>query len=163
VGILAVVMLRDRSKPAESVSPAGGRQQPIDFRLADLAGSRWQLSDRRGKVVLVNFWATWCPPCRAETPGLVRLYRDYRPRGVEMVSISMDDDPRQVVPAFLREYKVPYIVLVPDSSFELANEVESLPTTLLIDRKGRVAKVFVGAVGEEEVSGELDALLKESG
>jgi cytochrome c biogenesis protein CcmG, thiol:disulfide interchange protein DsbE len=163
VGILAVVFFRDRSGPSASATTTpNGRRQPIDFRLDDLAGSRWQLSDRRGKVVLVNFWATWCPPCREETPGLVRLSRDYRSRGVEVVGISMDDDPRQAVPPFLRRYSVPYPVLVPDSAFELANEVESLPTTLLIDRQGRVAKVYVGAVGEAEIADELDLLLKES-
>ncbi len=162
VGILAVVLLRDRTRPAPGVTSTGTRRQPIDFRLADLAGSRWQLSDRRGKVVLVNFWATWCPPCREETPGLVRLYRNYQPKGVVVVGISMDDDPHQAVPPFLREYKVPYPMLVPDSSFELAGDVQSLPTTLLIDRQGRVAKVYVGAVGEEEVEEELDVLLKES-
>ncbi len=162
VGILAVVLWRDRAKPAAGVTSAGGRHQPIDFRLADLSGSGWQLSDRRGKVVLVNFWATWCPPCREETPGLVRLYNDYRPRGVEVVGISMDDDPRQAVPPFLREYKVPYAVLVPDSGFRLGEEIESLPTTLLIDRQGRVAKVYVGAVGESEIEEELDVLLREA-
>ena len=162
VGILAVSLLRDRSRPPASVAPTHGHRQPIDFRLADLAGSRWQLSDRRGKVVLVNFWATWCPPCREETPGLVRLYRDYRPKGVEVVGIAMDDDPRKAVPPFLRQYSVPYTVLVPDSGFQLAGDIDSLPTTLLIDRQGRVAKVYVGAVGEAEVEEELDVLLKES-
>ena len=162
VGILAVSLLRDRSKPSASVASTRERRQPIDFRLADLAGSHWQLSDRRGKVVLVNFWATWCPPCRQETPGLVRLYRDYRAKGVEVVGIAMDDDPRQAVPPFLLKYSVPYTVLVPDSSFQLAGDIDSLPTTLLIDRKGRVARVWVGAIGESEVEDELDVLLKES-
>jgi peroxiredoxin len=161
VGILAAVVLRDRSKPS-GVTATRARHEAIDFRLPDLAGSRWQLSDRRGRVVLVNFWATWCPPCREETPGLVRLYRDYKSRGVDMVGISMDDDPREAVPPFLRKYGVPYPVLVPDSSFALGNEVDSLPTTLLIDRQGRVAKVYVGAVGEDELGQELNALLKES-
>jgi thiol-disulfide isomerase/thioredoxin len=162
VGILAVSLMRDRSKPSASIASTRGRRQLIDFRLADLAGSRWQLSDRRGKVVLVNFWATWCPPCRQETPGLVRLYRDYRAKGVEVVGIAMDDDPRRAVPPFLLRYSVPYTVLVPDSSFQLASDIDSLPTTLLIDRKGRVAKVYVGAIGESEVEDELNALLKES-
>jgi cytochrome c biogenesis protein CcmG/thiol:disulfide interchange protein DsbE len=162
VGILAVVFFRDRSGPSTSATATTGRRQKLDFRLNDLAGSRWQLSDRRGKVVLVNFWATWCPPCREETPGLVRLYRDYRPRGVEMVGIAMDDDPHQAVPPFLQRFHVPYPVLVPDLSFDLANQIESLPTTLLIDRQGRVAKVYVGAIPQSEVEDELDVLLKES-
>ncbi len=134
----------------------------VDFRLADLSGSAWQLSDRRGRVVLVNFWATWCGPCRDETPGLVQLYRSYRPRGVEMVGIDMDDDPAEAVPGFVHSYRIPYPVLVPDSGFELANEIESLPTTLLIDRQGRIAKVYVGAMSEAELGADLDALLKES-
>ena len=156
------MFIHERPKPAPAAVSASGKRQTLDFRLPDLAGSRWQLSDRRGKVVVVNFWATWCPPCRQETPGLVRLYRDYRARGVEVVGITMDDDPRKAVPPFLREYGIPYPVLVPDSSFGLANDIDSLPTTLLIDRQGRVAKVFVGAVGESDVADELDLLLKES-
>jgi thiol-disulfide isomerase/thioredoxin len=138
------------------------RRKMVDFKLADLSGSAWQLSDRRGRVVLVNFWATWCPPCREETPGLVRLYRSYRPRGVEMVGIDMDDDPAQAVPGFVRSFHIPYPVLVPDSGFDLANEIDSLPTTLLIDRQGRIAKVYVGAMPEAQLGADLDALLKES-
>jgi len=158
-----VVFFRDRSGPASSPATSSKeRRQAIDFRLNDLAGSRWQLSDRRGKVVLVNFWATWCPPCRQETPGLVRLSRDYRSRGLEVVGIAMDDDPHQAVPPFLRRYDVPYTVLVPDSGFDLANQIDSLPTTLLIDRQGRVARVYVGAIGESEIQDELNLLLKES-
>ena len=157
-----MVFFHDRLKPATAVVTRTGKRQALDFRLPDLAGSRWQLSDRRGKVVVVNFWATWCPPCRQETPDLVRLYRDYRARGVEIVGISMDDDPQKAVPPFLREYGVPYPVLVPDSSFDLASDIDSLPTTLLIDRQGRVAKVWVGAVGESDVADEIDLLLKES-
>ncbi len=151
-----------RPRPAGNVPAAGSRRKMVDFRLADLSGSAWQLSDRRGRVVLVNFWATWCPPCREETPGLVQLYRSYRPRGVEMVGIDMDDDPAAAVPGFVRSYRIPYPMLVPDSGFELANEIESLPTTLLIDRQGRIAKVYVGAMSEAELSADLDALLKES-
>jgi len=161
IGILAVVFFHDRMKPAAASITTAGKRQALDFQLPDLAGSRWQLSDRRGKVVVVNFWATWCPPCREETPGLVRLFHDYRARGVEVVGISMDDDPQKAVPPFLREYGVPYPVLVPDSSFNLAGDIDSLPTTLLIDRQGRVAKVFVGAVGESDVANEIDLLLKE--
>ena len=162
IGILAVVFFHDRMKPVAASITTAGKRQALDFQLPDLAGSRWQLSDRRGKVVVVNFWATWCPPCREETPGLVRLFHDYRARGVEVVGISMDDDPQKAVPPFLREYGVPYPVLVPDSSFNLAGDIDSLPTTLLIDRQGRVAKVWVGAVGESDVANEIDLLLKES-
>ena len=161
VGILGVVFFRSvRSHGAPQVNSA--RRQALDFKLPDLAGSDWQLSDRRGKVVLVNFWATWCPPCREETPGLVRLYRDYQPKGVEVVGISMDDDPHQAVPPFLRKFDIPYPTLVPNSSFGLTSQIESLPTTLLIDRQGRVAKVYVGELPQQEVKDALDELLKES-
>jgi peroxiredoxin len=80
-----------------------------------------------------------------------------------MVGISMDDDPHQAVPPFLRRFNVPYPVLVPDRSFELATQIESLPTTLLIDRQGRIAKIYVGAIPQSEVEDELDVLLKEPG
>jgi len=163
VGILAVVFIRHRSGDSSDISSArAGGRRALDFRLPDLAGADWRLSDQRGKVVLVNFWATWCPPCRDETPGLVRLYRDYQPKGVEVVGISMDDDPHEAVPPFLRRFNIPYRVLVPGRGFDLANQIDSLPTTLLIDRQGRIAKVYIGAIPQAEVENELDELLKEA-
>jgi cytochrome c biogenesis protein CcmG/thiol:disulfide interchange protein DsbE len=132
-----------------------------DFTLPAIQGGKWRLSDHAGKVILLNFWATWCNPCRAETPELVRLYDRYRSHGFEIAGISLDEDPDEVVPQFLRQYDVRYPVLLPPQDFALARYVESLPTTLIIDRSGRVAGSWIGRVHEEELVPAIERLLGE--
>lgn len=144
-----------------SVEPAPARGAELALTLARLDGrGTWHLADERGKVVLVNFWATWCPPCRMETPDLVTLHKDYAPRGLVMVGVSMDDDPAAVVPAFVRKYGVSYPILLPAGDLG-GQDVSGLPTTLLIDRHGRVARRYLGMVSESAVKHDIDALLAE--
>ena len=111
--------------------------------------------------MLLNFWATWCPPCRKETPDLVSIAQTYGPRGLRIVGISMDDAPASVVPEFVKRYHVPYPVLVPDAGFGLAGSIDALPTSILLDRQGRVANVYSGAVTAEEIAPDLERLLAE--
>lgn len=159
--LLAILLPRNSSDPASDVRPVAARKAMPDFTLHDLSGQSWQLSAHRGDVVLVNFWATWCPPCREETPGLIRVARRYAPQGLSVAGISMDEGGAAPVRQFVREYGISYPVMMPDSNFLLANEVESLPTTLLIDRQGRLAKTYVGGVPEREFRSDVEALLSE--
>jgi thiol-disulfide isomerase/thioredoxin len=129
--------------------------------LSDLNGQPWNLRDHRGKVVVVNFWATWCPPCRMETPDLVQVANEYSNKNVSVVGISMDDNPRDAAPPFVSRYRIPYPVLTPDSNFALGNSIESLPTTLLIDRDGRLAKAYMGAITASRLRSDVDRLLAE--
>lgn len=158
--VLAVLLPRD-SNPPGHVKPASARKTMPDFKLRDLKGADWTLSAYRGNVVLVNFWATWCPPCREETPGLVRLAHRYRAQGVTIAGISMDEGGASPVRKFLRDFGVDYPIMMPDSSFLLANEIESLPTTFLIDRQGRIAKTYVGGVHESAFRADIERLLAE--
>ena len=148
-------------RPSRITSPSERKAMP-QIELSDLEGAPWRLSDHRGKVVLVNFWATWCTPCRRETPDLVKVAQQYGPRGVAFVGVSMDDQPKNAAPAFVSHYGIPYPVLVPDSGFTLGNAIEALPTTLLVDRNGRLAKAYTGAVTAERLRSDLDRLLAES-
>lgn len=141
--------------------PAGDRKQITEFSLPDLAGQKWRLSDNRGKVVVLNFWATWCPPCRAETPGLVEIARAYKPKGVEVVGVVMDDDRDAPVQQFIHEFQIGYPILRPPEDSQLFNAISSLPTTLLIDRNGRVAKTYQGAASESQFRRDIDTLLAE--
>ncbi len=156
--------VRSKTSPAASTLRPPEKRRPMpDFALPAIgSGGQWQLSAHRGQVVLVNFWATWCPPCRQETPGLVAIHKRYAARGFSVVGISMDDNPLQAVPGFAERYKMPYPLLAPTPGFALADKIESLPTTFLVDRKGRVARSYVGAVSENLIEDDIEALLAES-
>jgi cytochrome c biogenesis protein CcmG, thiol:disulfide interchange protein DsbE len=137
------------------------RKPVADLVLPELNGTSWRLSDHRGQVVLINYWASWCAPCRQETPGLIDLARDYRYKGLSIVGVSMDEGGKRAVEPFLREFHVPYPVLMPDLASPAAPAVEALPTTVLLDRKGRAAKSYIGAVRESVFRADVDRLLAE--
>lgn len=158
--VLAVLMPRADNPPG-NVKPVAQRQTMPDFALHDLGGASWKLSTHRGDVVLVNFWATWCSPCREETPGLIRIAHNYAKKGLTVAGISMDEGGPSGVRKFLRDYGVDYPVMMPDSNFLLANEIENLPTTFLIDRQGRIAKTYVGGVREAVFKADIERLLSE--
>ena len=156
-----------------STSPGPSTDEPpvdrSDMALApniiarDLGGKSWSLESERGKVVLLNFWATWCPPCREETPDLVHVANRYASKGLSVVGVSMDEGEADAIRRFVKEYKIPYAVVRPTAEHGLPIPVESLPTTLLIDRQGRVANAYVGAVSEATLKPEIEALLAQPG
>ena len=113
------------------------RQNP-DFSLKDLSGKEWAFKDLRGKVVLVNFWATWCPPCRKEIPDLVKLYDRFQNKGFVVLAIS-DEEAAKVEP-FIRERAVPFPVLLdPGRKVNEMFVVEGIPKSFIYDRDGRLA------------------------
>jgi cytochrome c biogenesis protein CcmG/thiol:disulfide interchange protein DsbE len=158
--VLAVLMPR-ASNPPGNVKPVATRKTMPDFALRDLSGGAWKLSAHRGDVVLVNFWATWCEPCRNETPGLIRIAHRYAPKGLSVAGISMDEGGAAPVRKFLKDFGVNYPVMMPDPNFLLANEIENLPTTFLIDRQGRIAKTYIGGVSESVFRADIERLLAE--
>jgi len=142
------------------VLPAAQRKKMPEIVMPDLVQGTWKLSDHRGKVVLVNFWASWCPPCREETPGFVRLAAEYQSRGLDVAGVSMDDSDAPVR-QFVKSYRVTYPVLLPQANSPLLAAIDSLPTTFLVDREGRIAKNYVGAVSAAVVKADVDRLLAE--
>ncbi len=114
------------------------KRQNADFTLSDLGGKSWHLRDLKGKVVLVNFWATWCPPCRKEMPDLQALYDRYKDQGLVVLSIS-DEDATKVTP-FIAQRKITYPVLLdPGRKVNEAFVVEGIPKSFVYDREGRLA------------------------
>lgn len=114
-----------------------GKRQNADFTLNDLNGTSWHLRDLKGKVVLVNFWATWCPPCRKEMPDLQALYDNYKDQGFLVLSIS-DEDVAKVAP-FIAERKITYPVLLdPGRNVNDAFVVEGIPKSFVYDREGKL-------------------------
>ncbi|MGA2592715.1 MAG: TlpA disulfide reductase family protein [Bryobacteraceae bacterium] len=113
------------------------QRQSADFTLTDLKGKNWTLKDLRGQVVLVNFWATWCPPCRKEMPDLDALYRRFGTQGLVILAIS--DEERSKVEPFIAEHKFSYpILLDPGGKVNEMFRVEGIPKSFVYDRDGKL-------------------------
>ncbi|GIX47180.1 MAG: hypothetical protein KatS3mg131_1391 [Candidatus Tectimicrobiota bacterium] len=131
--------------PALAPAAAARAPFPVDFTLPDLQGNLVRLADTRGRVVLLNFWATWCPPCRAEMPALEALHRDYQKRGLTILAISSDVEGEKAVAPFVRRYGLTFTVLLdPRNTLGERLQVRGLPTTYLLDKAGRIAAYEVG-------------------
>jgi len=124
--------------------PIGRGSTAPDFALPRLSGEALRLSSLRGRVVLVNFWATWCKPCEEEMPAMERLYRALEPEGLELLAVSVDDT-REVVEAFQEERGLSFpILLDPERRVSRLYQTFRYPETLLVDRDGVVVERYVG-------------------
>ncbi len=141
------------------VSPSENRKAAANFTLKDLDGNQWNFADQRGRVVVVNYWATWCPPCRLEMPGLVSFAAEYKTRGVETVGVTVDED-LSLVPPFVESYDKKHPILTAGFNPNISGEM-ALPTTFLYDKNGRLAKKYTGIVLGSTLRSDVDALLAE--
>ncbi len=127
------------------VRPDAPAEAP-SFELIELSGARVSLDSLAGKVVLLNFWATWCAPCRSEMPGMERVWQQYRDRGFAVVAVSVDAGGEKRIAGFVRRLKLGYpILLDPDSEVAERYNVSGLPASFLIDREGRVIGRMIGS------------------
>ena len=127
-------------------------QQAPDFELETLDGKKVKLSDYRGKAVLLNFWATWCQPCKIEMPWLIEFQNKYRDQGFEIVGVAMEDTEKPKIESFLKEMKVNYVVLLGKESVgEQYGGVVGLPTTFYIGRDGTIVEQHAGLIGKPEI------------
>ncbi len=148
-------------RTASHVKPSDERKPAPNFSLKDPDGKSVQLSDYRGKVVLLNFWATWCGPCKIEIPWFIDFERAHKDQGFAVVGISMDEDGWQAVKPFISEAGINYRVLLGnDSISQLYGGVEALPTTFIIDRDGRIASVHEGLVSKSTYEHDLEQLFQ---
>lgn len=133
-----------RAAAAPEARPEVGYLAP-DFALRDLEGRVVRLSDFHGRAVLLNFWATWCPPCRREMPSMEQAYREYRGRGLEILAVSIDTGGADAVQAFVQELNLTFPVLLdPDMAVLRTYRLGGIPGSFLIDRRGVVRAVEFG-------------------
>jgi peroxiredoxin len=145
---------------AASLKPDTQRKEAPDFALKDAEGKTVHLSEYRGKVVLLDFWATWCDPCRLEIPWFIDLQRKNKDKGFDVLGVSMDDEGWEVVKPFMRDVGVNYRVLIGnDQTTEMYGGVDALPTTFLIDRQGKIAAVHVGLTSRKAFEDDVAQLL----
>jgi thiol-disulfide isomerase/thioredoxin len=129
--------------------------------LKTLQGHKFTLRQYRGKVVLLNFWATWCPPCRAEMPDLIKMQRDYRSKGLQVIGVTYPPEEIREVRQFIRKLKVNYPIAVGTKETKaLFDETETLPLTVVIDRQGNVRERIEGILLAEEFEQKIKPLLK---
>ncbi len=149
-------MIAEHSRPG---SVPAARRAP-DFALRATDGSEVSLETLRGKVVLLNFWATWCPPCKAEMPDLNVLHRDYGPaHDFAVVGVNLEESPEQVE-AFARDFRISFPLLL-DSKGEVTGErfaVRTLPTSIIIDRDGYIRDSWIGQIPREAVLARLERI-----
>ena len=150
-------------KPARraELKPEKERRVAPDFSLKDANGKTVHLSDYKGKVVLLDFWATWCGPCKLEIPWFMEFQRKNKDKGFEVIGISMDEDGWASVKPFISDMSINYRILVgSDTTVQLYGGVDALPTTFLIDREGKIAAVHVGLASKRDFENGIEELLQ---
>jgi len=137
------------------------RKPAPEFALKDADGKTVHLADYKGKVVLLDFWATWCAPCKIEIPWFMEFEQQLKDRGFAVVGVSMDEDGWSAVKPYLQEMKINYRILMGNEQVgSIYGGVDSLPTTFLIDRQGKIASVHIGLDrGKEDFKNDIVRLL----
>ena len=148
--------------PAD-LTPAPVRKAAPDFSLEDSTGSLIKLSSYKGRVVLLDFWATWCTGCKQEIPWYMEFQDKYKKSGLSAIGVSLDDDGWKSVKPFLQEHKINYPIVIGNwDTMGKSFAFDSMPATLLIDREGKIADLHVGMVDKAAFEREIQILLNES-
>jgi|KBSSwiStaDraftv2_1062776.scaffolds.fasta_scaffold827071_2 peroxiredoxin len=170
LSVLAAILVGCSSAPkAVEVKPEGERKAAPEFALKDANGTTVRVADYKGKVVVLNFWATWCGPCKVEIPWFIDFEKTYKDRDFAVVGISLDEEGWPVVKPYLEQKKINYRVLIGNDQLSqlygvvdprLNGGVDQLPTTMILDRKGRIASVHIGLVPKRDYVAEIEKLLE---
>jgi thiol-disulfide isomerase/thioredoxin len=154
---IALLGLLFTYRPAQSLD----KQKAPNFSLRTMDGKVIELSKLKGKPVIVNFWATWCPPCRAEIPDFIKVYDSYKSKGLVIVGIALDNEGWDVVKPFVDRIKINYPVVLGNSDItQLYGGIDGIPTTFFIDKKGYIADQQVGLLTKNALEQKLKSILK---
>jgi peroxiredoxin len=166
IALALFVILQHKSPPSVDVDIRHTQNGPIapDFTLPDLDGRMVNLSSFKGKVVIVNIWATWCPPCVAETPSLDKLYKMLKDEGLELLAVSVDKEGKRVVEPFMKKKNLSFPVLLdPDGMVSGLYRTTGVPESFIVKRDGTLDKKIQGAINwtSPKIIDYFQSLLKE--
>ncbi len=150
----------NRERPQERTKTSLTFIETADFTLPTLDGGNISLGDFKGKVIILDFWATWCGPCRIEMPGFVELQKEYREKGVQIIGVSFDRGNIKKVIGFREDYNINYPILMDDGSVARKYGVSAIPTTYVIDREGNLFKKYVGSREKNVFKNDIEELLR---
>ncbi len=151
---------RSTEPSRKPVKEQAHRNPAPDFTLRDANGKSVRLSDYKGQVVLLNFWATWCGPCKIEIPWFMEFQKTYKDRGFTVLGVALDDDGWDSVKPYIERKQFNYPVMIGSMQVEqLYGGIESLPTSFIIDRQGRIASTHVGLVTKNVYEDDIRQLL----
>lgn len=159
VGACEVLFLKGLNVVSAAVKTVKEGQAAPDFTLKDAGGADLRLAAYKGRVVLLDFWATWCGGCNVEIPWFAEFQSRYKDRGLAVVGVSMDEDGWKVVKPFLEKTKMNYAVVIGTEDLAKRYGVEAMPMTFLIDRGGKIAASHIGLVDKARFEAELVKLL----
>lgn len=162
LAVAGVVTAAEQPALRADLLPVHARRNAPGFALPDSLGKIAKLTEYRGKVILLNFWATWCTGCKKEIPWFADFQRKYGRQGLSVVGVSMDEDGWKVVRPFLTQVEAPYRMLLGDTSTAGQYEISVLPATFLIDRHGKVAASYrAGVVDRANIEANIRTLLSQ--
>lgn len=146
----------------QTIQPIANRKLAPDFQLAGADGKDIRLSELKGNVVLLNFWATWCEGCQVEIPWFVEFQKRYAGEGLAVIGLAMDDDGWKPVRPWIKEKNVNYSIVISKPEVAKQYGLKTMPLTVLIDRQGRIAATHCGIVNKAETENNISSLLKEA-
>ena len=142
-----------------ALQPGNKRKVAPDLGLQDSVGKQANLRDYRGKVIVLDFWATWCHGCQEEIPWFAEFQRKYGDEGLNVIGVSLDEDGWKVVKPFIKAAGVPYRIVLGNDSIAKAYGIGNMPDTFLIDQEGRIAATYVGMVDRNGIEKNIQQLL----
>ena len=160
-GCLAILPLSLGDNSVQQIANTGPENRVApDWQLKNLEGQAVKLSDFKGKVVLLNFWATWCPPCRREIPDFVALQKQYGDKGLVVIGVSVDEGGAEVVKPFVKKMGINYPIVLGDQKTAAAyGGIQVVPTTFVIDKTGKIAAQHEGGADRTTFEAEIKKLL----
>ncbi len=160
--VLALAFVAAAADELPVLYPVKDRKPASSFALENAAGATVKLDDFRGKVVLLDFWATWCTGCKKEIPWFTEFLETYGAKDFAVVGVSLDEDGWKVLRPFLEDHKIPYPMVLGDEATAKRYGIDNLPDTFLIDRQGRVAAAYLARlVDKDDIAVKIKALLSE--